>query len=144
MVHQRGKSPTSPSVRLTLTLHQLFPHLQTLPHIRTVHIRAVAPLAALTDLSAEQDSLLLAHELASCVRHLVRAQETLETLVLVFTPCVSPIPWVSFDAYEATLPCGWAKNVLVHRVDVRRYRNSAPVVTCGSGTLGDRRTFMKR
>lgn len=61
----------------------------------------------------------------------------------MYTPCVSPAPFEGFDAYEATLPCGWMKHVLFHRVDVKRYRNASAVVSYRNGTTADKRAFMK-
>lgn len=127
----------------TMVHSQLFPFLQSLPEIRTVHIRAVASVSALGDTATEQDTILLAHELATCVRHIASHQSTLETVMVAFTPCVRPTPFDSFDRYEAGVPHDWFKAVLLYRVNIKRYRNAGPVVTCRNGTQSDRRRFMK-
>jgi hypothetical protein len=85
---------------------------------------------------------LLAHELATLVRRLIVDQDTLESVLLLYTPSISPAPFESFDQCEATLPCGWTKHFVFHRVDVKRYRNASAVVTCRNGTKADRRSFM--
>lgn len=63
--------------------------------------------------------------------------------MMAFTPWVRPAPFESFDRYEAGVPGDWFKAVLLHRVDVKRYRNAAPVVTCRRGTSADRNDFMR-
>jgi hypothetical protein len=122
---------------------KLFPFLQSLPEIRTVHIRAIASITALNDTATEQETLLLAHELATCARRIAYHQPTLETILMAFTPCVRPVPFESFDMYEAGVPGDWFKATVLYRVDIKRYRNAGPVVTCRIGTQADRHRFMK-
>ena len=117
--------------------------MQSLPDIRAVHIRAPAPISALNDTAIEQEDLLLAHEITTCVRRIASHQPTLETVLMAFTPCTRPAPFESFDKYEAAVPRDWLKAVLFHRVDIKRYRNSAAIVTCRRGTSLDRHEFLK-
>lgn len=127
-----------------LTLHslQFFPSVAHLVNLRVLQIHAICTPAVLQIKSVEHDSVLLAHEITSCVRRLAERHQSLETCELVFTPCTHRLPFSSFEQLRAAIPCEWADAVLYHHLDVKRYRNSAvPVVRYRVGQREDMRRF---